>query len=322
MAQIEMKILGGAWAPGERLPSVRAMARRLKLHPNTVSAAYRDLQAAGHVELQRGSGVYVRGTRPARVEDAQDLDELVRRALGLAFQRGHATCDIRAAVERWLDAAPADRVVVIDRSRAMAELLAHELHAGLGVRAECLSLEDVTTAPERLRGAVAVTLPYHVELVRQLAPTTMIEAVTLAMSEEDRQVVETLAAGSCVLVVSHSPTVLPFAANLLSSLRGNELDVHTHLRGAAAAWRRLLPAADLVFADALAVAALRQARPRRLREVRVVRPDALERLRAAMVYVQVGRRGPVPAAAPVEDQASAPTPLVTRAASTRRAGRR
>lgn len=291
VTQIEMKILGGAWAPGERLPSVRAMARRLKLHPNTVSAAYRDLQAAGHVELQRGSGVFVRGTRPARVEEAQDLDELVRRALGLAFQRGHATRDIRMAVERWLDGAPADRVVVLDRSRAMAELLAHELHAGLGVCAECLSLEDIAVTPERLRGAVAVTLPYHVQQVRQLAPTTLIEPVTLAMSEDDRRVIETLAAGSCVLVVSHSPTVLPFAANLLSSLRGNELDVHTHLRSAVTAWRRLLPAADLVFADALAVEALRRARPRRLREVRVVRPDALERLRAAMVYVQVGRRG-------------------------------
>ncbi len=309
MAQIEMKILGGAWAPGERLPSVRAMARRLSLHPNTVSAAYRDLQAAGHVELQRGSGVFVRGTRAARVEEAQDLDELIRRALGLAFQRGHATDVIRTAVERWLDSAPADRVVVLDRSQAMAELLAHELYTGLGVRAECLSLEDITALPQRLRGAIAVTLPYHVEQVRQLAPTSVIEAVTLAMSDEDRQVIERLPGGSRVLVVSHAPTLLPFAANLLSSLRGNDLDVHTHLRAAGAAWRRLLPAADLVFADALAVQVVQRARPRRLREVRVVRPDALERLRAAMAYVQVGleaRNTPVDSGTRADEKPPAP----------------
>ena len=49
LAQLELKILGGGIAPGQRLPSVRVLARRLGLHPNTVSAAYRDLERAGHV---------------------------------------------------------------------------------------------------------------------------------------------------------------------------------------------------------------------------------------------------------------------------------
>ena len=60
LAQLELRILTGVLAPGQRLPSVRALARRLGLHANTVSSAYRDLETAGHVELRRGAGVYVR----------------------------------------------------------------------------------------------------------------------------------------------------------------------------------------------------------------------------------------------------------------------
>ena len=51
VAQLELRILEGQLGPGEKLPSVRALGRRLRLHPNTVSAAYRVLQASGHVEM-------------------------------------------------------------------------------------------------------------------------------------------------------------------------------------------------------------------------------------------------------------------------------
>ena len=68
LAQLELKILSGTIAPGQRLPSVRVLARRLGLHANTVSSAYRDLQKAGHVELRRGAGVYVRAGAPARTK--------------------------------------------------------------------------------------------------------------------------------------------------------------------------------------------------------------------------------------------------------------
>jgi GntR family transcriptional regulator / MocR family aminotransferase len=59
-AQLLLGIVSRRLAPGERLPSVRELARRLGIHANTVSAAYRDLAARGWVSKRRGSGVYVR----------------------------------------------------------------------------------------------------------------------------------------------------------------------------------------------------------------------------------------------------------------------
>ena len=59
-AQLLLGIVSQRLPPGERLPSVRELARRLGIHANTVSAAYRDLAARGWVSKRRGSGVYVR----------------------------------------------------------------------------------------------------------------------------------------------------------------------------------------------------------------------------------------------------------------------
>ena len=54
--QLELAILAGGLQAGQRLPSVRALARRLGLHANTVSAAYRSLEATGRVRSRPGSG--------------------------------------------------------------------------------------------------------------------------------------------------------------------------------------------------------------------------------------------------------------------------
>lgn len=57
--QVSLGVLSGELAPGERLPSIRALARRFRMHANTVSAAYRQLHDQQWVCYRRGSGVYV-----------------------------------------------------------------------------------------------------------------------------------------------------------------------------------------------------------------------------------------------------------------------
>jgi len=73
--QLRMAVLSGELRPGERLPSVRALARRFDLHHNTVSAAYRRLEQEGWVEVRRGSGVYVR-ERTSSAPEAQAMGRL------------------------------------------------------------------------------------------------------------------------------------------------------------------------------------------------------------------------------------------------------
>ncbi len=297
--QLELKILAGDLPPGQRLPSVRALARRLKIHPNTVSAAYQDLEATGHVGLQKGAGVFVKPGAPSQPQEGRGLDEMIRLALYLAFRRGFSGAEIRGAVERWLAAAPPDRVVVVDPSREMGELLVHEVREGLGIAATTCPISEIENNAAALVGALALTLPYHLETVARLAPAAAVEPVTLEIAADDREAILGLAEGAIVLVVSHSPTVLPFAEVFLKSLRGDEILVETRALAATREWRRLVPAADLVFADALAVAAVRKAGARKVREVRFVSKAALARLRDALTVV-IPRRAVPPATAPAK----------------------
>ena len=71
--QIKLGILSHDLRPGARLPSTRELARRYGIHANTVSAAYRELEARGWLELRRGSGVYVRPLAGEVWHDRQEL---------------------------------------------------------------------------------------------------------------------------------------------------------------------------------------------------------------------------------------------------------
>lgn len=64
--QIKFAVASGGLRPGDRVLSVREMARRLAINPNTVARAYRDLQAEGILLPQRGLGLVVTVGAPAR----------------------------------------------------------------------------------------------------------------------------------------------------------------------------------------------------------------------------------------------------------------
>jgi len=53
------KILEREWSGGDRIPSVRDLAVRLEVNPNTVQRSYSQLQERGLVINQRGVGYFV-----------------------------------------------------------------------------------------------------------------------------------------------------------------------------------------------------------------------------------------------------------------------
>lgn len=61
--QVILAIRSEDLAPGDKLPSTRATARRYKIHWNTVSAAYHHLVGEGWLEMHRGNGLYVSAQR-------------------------------------------------------------------------------------------------------------------------------------------------------------------------------------------------------------------------------------------------------------------
>ena len=285
VTQLELRILDGSLGPGQRLPSVRALARRLKVHANTVSAAYQDLESAGHVRLQRGSGVFVNAAGATLPQDARGLDDLIRLTLHLAMRKGFGAVEIRTAVERWLAAAPPDRIVVVDPVSDMAAVLVHELKQRLRKPVVFLLSRGPEEGPgaarRRARPGVALLPP---EPARAFARRGRRGPAPRA-SPEDRKALLAVPAGSIVLAVASSASLLPFANVVFKSMRGDEILLETCLVKDVRAWHRLASAADVVIADVLAAAAVRRVAPRKLREVQIVPEATLGRLRHALEFV-------------------------------------
>ncbi len=57
--ELETRIMDGTYGPGEKLPSVRQLRRKLSLSVSTIHQAYLDLEAAGLIEARPRSGYYV-----------------------------------------------------------------------------------------------------------------------------------------------------------------------------------------------------------------------------------------------------------------------
>lgn len=70
-------ISAGTLLPGEKLPTIRDMAVKLELNPNTIAKAYSQLQLLGVLDTQQGSGVFVSAHPSASVseEDKQRVLE-------------------------------------------------------------------------------------------------------------------------------------------------------------------------------------------------------------------------------------------------------
>ena len=57
--QIRYGIASGHLLPGEQLPTVRDLAVRLEINPNTIRKAYSELEILGVLDTQQGTGTFV-----------------------------------------------------------------------------------------------------------------------------------------------------------------------------------------------------------------------------------------------------------------------
>jgi GntR family transcriptional regulator len=106
-AGLRRLVAAGGLRAGRPLPSVRDLAKELRVNPMTVSKAYQRLADAGFVEVRRGEGTFVAAGPPqlTRAERAKALREAAARYVALAITLGapleEATRELEFA---WKDA--------------------------------------------------------------------------------------------------------------------------------------------------------------------------------------------------------------------------
>ena len=84
--QIKAMILSGELAPGEMLPSIRALAKDLRISVITTKRAYDELEAEGFLYTMAGKGCFVaeRNEQLFREEQLRRVEEHLRQAVQLA----------------------------------------------------------------------------------------------------------------------------------------------------------------------------------------------------------------------------------------------
>jgi DNA-binding transcriptional regulator YhcF (GntR family) len=80
-AFVRLAIVNRSLTPGQRLPSSRALAERLRISRNTVLTAFEELAAQGFIEGRIGSGTRVCGAAgPLPLPKIPDVNTLLREA--------------------------------------------------------------------------------------------------------------------------------------------------------------------------------------------------------------------------------------------------
>ena len=88
--QVKYAVANGGLRAGDLVPSVRDLATKLAVNPNTVARAYRDLQADGFLETIRGEGLRVtkQAIDRSRKHRAKLLSDRIRQVVIEAKQSG------------------------------------------------------------------------------------------------------------------------------------------------------------------------------------------------------------------------------------------
>lgn len=102
--RIAYLIGSGALVPGDRLPTVRALAVDLDISYNTVNRAYMDLEREGYISTRKGRGTFVAERHDLGAHTASDspielvIDDMIR----VCSNAGLADDDIVAMVQARL----------------------------------------------------------------------------------------------------------------------------------------------------------------------------------------------------------------------------
>ena len=104
-SQLKAQIIAGALAPGEALPSIRALAKDLKISVITTKRAYDELEAEGFLYTVAGKGCFVaeKNLDLIREQQLKEMEEHLAAAAALAKSCGVSVEELFAMLHVLLE---------------------------------------------------------------------------------------------------------------------------------------------------------------------------------------------------------------------------
>lgn len=250
VAQIVLGIVSDDLKARQKLPSTRELARRYRIHANTVSAAYRELARRGWVEFRKGSGVYVRERSEQVLEGNHPLDQLISVFLKTARNQGHSLLEIQSRLQHCLALQPPDHFLLIEPDAELRRIVVAEIEEATRARVVGAGPNECASA-DLLTGAAPVSLYGQAEAARAALPPDA-DLITI----RSRSVPESLRGekqpppDALIAIVSRWPEFLRWSHTILvaAGLDPNALSFRdARQRG----WEKGLRSTTLVITDSL-----------------------------------------------------------------------
>jgi DNA-binding transcriptional regulator YhcF (GntR family) len=248
-SQLVLLIATGRLRPGETLPGIRAIARSLSVHHNTVSEAMQHLIQWNLVVRRRGARLMVSSSaRAAQRADGGDLEDLVAGFVAAVRAGGYGADEVLARVRERLAARGAERILAVSFDGGMRTILEAELRAAMSCPVSACSPDALIANPELGEGALVVAPPGALpRLAAGRPPARAPISIQFTDPAPYLEAVRRLREPSLVALVSVSEVFLEIARGVVgpvASKRHTLLDLHVSDAGAVR-----VGAADLVFCD-------------------------------------------------------------------------
>ncbi len=99
---VKKAVARGILAPGDKLPSVRDLAGRIAINPNTIAKAYQEMEREGIIETLRGQGNFIAEVQARgidREEKRRRMREMLEKVLVEAYYMQMEEEEVLAMVE-------------------------------------------------------------------------------------------------------------------------------------------------------------------------------------------------------------------------------
>ncbi len=271
--QILFAIASRQFPPGHRLPSTRQLAMQTGLHRNTISKVYRQLEEAGVVDAQAGSGIYVRDpiqdsgskVKSPVLDQHPEAYKVVQHSLDDLLKLG---CTLNQARELflaeidWRLRCSAQVVVTAPNHDIEAgEVIVRDLERALNIPIQLVPMEELEQVLDQTRSGTVVTSRYFIAQAEAIAGPKSVRVIPVDIYDFDAEIklIKQLPKGNCLGIVSLSAETVRVAEVIIHSLRGDELLVMTCQLGDAYKMGAIVRSAQTIISDQASCTAVRAA---------------------------------------------------------------
>ncbi len=177
--QVQQLVRSGAWEKGRRLPTERDLAKMLRVSRNTVSMAYRELEAEGILFSRQGKGTFIANADHLFQRESHKerllrmIDMCIEETMSLGFSLDEFLTLVQSRAREKKELLNRVKVAFVECNKEQLDYFTRELQLGAGVAIIPALLQQLLENPDEARRLSAeadlvVTTFFHLEEVKNL----------------------------------------------------------------------------------------------------------------------------------------------------------